>query len=59
LVYQFGFRKCYSTNLTLIDNILEHVDNRDCGVRICIDLQKAFNTVDYKIVLKKLDRYGI
>ena len=33
--YQFGFRKFHSTNLALIgviDNILEHLDVRDCGV---------------------------
>ena len=59
--YQFGFRKSHSTNLALIDvndNILEHLDVRDCGVGICIDLQKAFDTVNHDI-LRKLDRYGI
>ena len=47
--YQFGFKKFHSTNLALIDvndNILEHLDVRDCGVGICIALQKAFGTVN-------------
>ena len=60
--YQFGFRKFHSTNLALIDvidNILEHLDVRHCGVGICIDLQKAFDTVNHDILLEKLDRYGI
>jgi len=60
--YQFGFRKFNPTNLALIDvtdNILEHLDARDCGVGICIDLQKAFDTVNHDILLKKLDMYGI
>jgi len=60
--YQFGFRKFHSTNLALIDvidNILEHLDARDCGVGICIDLQKAFNTVNHDILLRKFDRYDI
>jgi len=60
--YQFGFRKFHSTGLALIDvvdNIFEHLDNCDSGVGICIDLQKAFDTVKSRIFLKKLDRCGI
>ena len=29
------------------------------GVGICIDLQKAFDAVNHRILLKKLDRCGI
>ena len=60
--YQFGFRKFHSSGLALIDvvdNIFEHLDNCDSGVGICIDLQKAFDTVNHRILLKKLDRCGI
>jgi len=60
--YQFGFRKFHSSGVALIDvvdNIFEHLDNCDSGVGICIDLQKAFHTVNHRILLKKLDRCGI
>jgi len=60
--YQFGFRKFHSTSMALIDvvdNIFEHLDNRDIGVSIRIDLQKAFDTLNHEILLKKLDKYGI
>jgi len=45
--------------IDVVDNIFEHLDNRDIGVGICIDLQKAFDTVNHEILLKKLDRYCI
>ena len=41
--YQFGFRKFHSISMALIDvvdNIFEHLDNRDIGVGICIDLDR-------------------
>ena len=56
LIYslQFGFRKKYSTTHALInltENIRQTLDEGsfDCG--IFVDLQKAFNTVDHKILL--------
>jgi len=45
--------------IDVVDIIFEHLDNRDIGVRICIDLQNAFDTVNHEILLKKLVRYGI
>ena len=45
--------------IDVVDNIFEHLDNRDIGVGIRIHLQKAFDTVNHEILLKKLDRYGI
>jgi len=38
--------------IDVLDNIFEHLDNRDIGVGICIDLQKAFDTVIMKYCLK-------
>ena len=60
--YQFGFRKNHSTSLALIetiDMIYESLDKGEFVIGIYFDLQKAFDTVDHKILLDKLYNYGI
>jgi len=60
--YQFGFRKNYSTTLSVIDvidKIYEHLDKRETGLGIYLDLKKAFDTVSHDIVLYKLYNCGI
>jgi retron-type reverse transcriptase len=60
--YQFGFRKKYSTNhalLSIIEQIRTNLDNKNFACSIFVDLQKAFDTVDHKILLSKLSHYGI
>ena len=59
---QFGFRNGHSTNHALLDlteDIRNALDNNIFAVGIFIDLQKAFDTVDHNILLKKLHYYGI
>ena len=59
---QFGFRKNMSTSLALIqitERIREAIDKKKIGCGIFIDLSKAFDTVNHKILLKKLEHYGI
>ena len=60
--FQFGFRQNYSTAHALInltDNIRQALDEKYIGCGIFVDLQKAFETVGHKILLVKLNHYGI
>ena len=64
LIYslQFGFRPKYSTTHALInltESIRESLDEGSFGCGIFVDLQKAFDTVNHKILLHKLEYYGI
>ena len=59
---QFGFRKKYSTNhalLSIVESIKESLDNKTYACGVFIDLEKAFDTVNHKILLDKLYYYGI
>ena len=58
---QYGFRKRHSTEyaaLELVDRILNSLDNRKLPISIFLDLSKAFDTLDYEILLYKLHHYG-
>ena len=59
--YQYGFRKGHSTMhalVELVDKIKNSIDNGEMTCGIFVDLSKAFDTVNHKILLEKLNHYG-
>ena len=59
---QFSFRAGHSTKhalLELIDQISDSFNDKSCFLGIFIDLLKTFDTMGHKILLKKLQHYGI
>jgi hypothetical protein len=59
---QFGFRKKLSTYMALLElteDISKSMDEKDITIGVFIDLAKAFDTVNHKILLEKLSHYGI
>ena len=59
---QYGFCKVFSTGHAIISmtgNIESAIDNKQFVCAVFIDLQKAFDTADHKILLEKIQHYGI
>ena len=59
---QHAFRKLHSTITSLVqstDEWLNNIDSQKVNMTMFLDLKKAFDTVDHKILLEKLSKYGV
>ena len=59
---QYGFRAGHSTEyaaIELVDKIITEMDKDKLPICFFLDLSKAFDTLDHRILLDKLNYYGI
>ena len=59
---QFGFRPGRSIELVAlkcVDHLTSQLDKNNTPINIDIDLSKALETIDYQILLSKLEYYGV
>ena len=59
---QFGFRSNYSTDhalLSITDKIQRTIEEKNYYCGIFLDLSKAFDTVNHRILIKKVEYYGL
>ena len=55
-----NFQICISVpSINITENIRKTLDEGNIGCEVFVNLQKALDTVDHKILLAKLHHYGI
>lgn len=59
---QYAYRKLHSTVTSLIkstDDWLSNIDSKKVNLTLFLNLKKAFDTVDHRILIDKLGAYGV
>lgn len=59
---QYGFRSGRSTSMAvikLVDYIASALDKKYFTLGVFVDLKKAFDTIDHKLLMNKLEQYGL
>ena len=60
--HQYCFQNSTSTDHAILDlhkNIIEAIEKKEKACAIFLDFAKAFDTVNHKILLKKLEYHGV
>lgn len=58
---QYGFQK-HKTEQALVNiknKIFENMENREYTLGLFLDLRKAFDSIEFDLLLNKLSRYGV
>ena len=59
---QYGFQKNCSTSDAVVDihnNLIKNIENELITCSIFLDLAKAYDAIDHKIFIAKLEKYGL
>ena len=59
---QYGFRHNYDISMAvvdMVDKISSAMDSNKFSIGLFIDLSKAFDTLNHKLLINKLSHYGI